>query len=134
MAINVSETPRVATNRGLIYSRAIIVASVLVAIGMGINILTRDNIGIIADVTLVLTTLVIAYLIKPNDWLASVWAPSISWFVALITVGQFATRSTGSFKVKQVFLLVYGLGAHAFWIVGCSVLAVAIHFLREIRK
>jgi len=77
---------------------------------------------------------IIAVLVRQTDWIASVWAPALSWFIALITVGQFATRSTGSFKAKQAFLLVYGLGAHALWIVGCTVLAIVIHFVRQIGK
>ena len=120
--------------RGLKYRDAIVLATVLMMVAMGVSIAIRDGIGIIADVALVVVTLIVGILIQKQDWLASVWAPPLSWFIALITVGQFATRSTGSFKAKQAILLVYGLGAHAIWIVGCTVLAIVIHFIRQIGK
>ena len=130
MATETLPAPSKTDAGGLSYFRAILLSLIIVAIGMSTSIILRDNIGVIADISLVISAIVVSFVVTKQDWIASVWAPPLAWFVSLLTVGQFATRSTGSFKAKQVFLLVYGLGSHALWILGATILTLLIHYLR----
>jgi len=126
----VTATERNETREGLKYVEVIGLSTIIVALAMAFNIGLNHSIGIIADLGLVLATAVCAYKVREKDFAATFWAPAISWFVAVITVGQLATNNGGSWKVQQVFLLVYGLGSHFLWILGTTVLAVVIHYYR----
>jgi hypothetical protein len=122
------------TKRELAYAQAIKLSVAITAVGMLLNILVNSSIGVIADIALVVSTIVVSLLVRPQDWLASVWAVPVSWFSALITIGQFASHSAGSFLVQQAFLIIYGLGAHAVWLTGCTVGSIVIHYVRMNRK
>ena len=126
----VSPTDRPALRRDLKYVEVLGLTTVIVALAMSFNIAFNHNIGIVADLGLVIASISASYKVRAQDFAVTFWSPAISWFVALITVGQFATNNGGSWKVQQVFLLVYGLGSHFLWILGATVLAVVIHYLR----
>lgn len=125
------ETPTETNELGLYYSRVIVGSFIITALGMAISIAIKNEIGIIADVSLTLATLIVALLVRPSDWQSTIWAPSVSWFTSLITVGQFAPQSAGSFKAQQAYLLVYGLGSHVYWIAGSTLGAIVIHMIRS---
>ncbi|MCX6404432.1 MAG: hypothetical protein NTW81_02755 [Actinobacteria bacterium] len=126
----VTATDRPTSGDGLKYIQVIGLCVIIVAVAMSCNIAFNHRIGIVADLGLVIATVVVSFRVRSADFVATFWAPAISWFIAVITVGQFATNNGGSWKVQQVFLLVYGLGSHFLWILGTTVLAVVIHYFR----
>jgi len=126
----VTATDLGAKREGLTYAQVFGICTIVVAIAMAFNIAFNHRIGIVADLGLVLATVGVSLKVLPQDFAATFWSPAISWFIAVVTVGQFATNNGGSWKVQQVFLLVYGLGSHFLWILGTTVLAVVIHYFR----
>jgi len=126
----VTATDRGAKRDGLTYAEVFGLCTVVVAIAMALNIAFNHRIGIVADLGLVLVTIGVSLKVLPDDFAATFWSPAISWFIGVITVGQFATNNGGSWKVQQIFLLVYGLGSHFLWILGTTLLAVVIHYFR----
>lgn len=127
----VTQTESVDTTSGLKFGQAIVLATIVVSLAMAFNIAFNHQIGIVADISLLIISAFIALKISKVDVLASHCAPTISWFISLITVGQFSTTSGGSWKAQQVFLLVYGLGSHFIWIFTATVLTIAIRFFRD---
>ena len=131
MAMSEVAQPETSANgNGLKFGSAILLGIVVVSLAMAFNVAFNHRIGIVADLGLLAVSGFIAFKINPNDVLASYCVPCISWFVALLTVGQFATSSGGSWKAQQIFLLVYGLGSHFLWIFAATVLTIAVHYLR----
>ena len=126
----VTATDRPTSGEGLKYVAVIGLCTIIVGIAMACNIAFNHSIGIVADLGLVLSIVAVSFKVRSADFSATFWAPAISWLIAVITVGQFATNNGGSWKVQQVFLLVYGLGSHFLWILGTTVLAVVIHYFR----
>jgi len=115
---------------GLKYLEVIGLSTIIVALAMAFNIAFNHSIGIVADLGLVLATLAVSFRVRGKDFAATFWSPAIAWFIAVLTVGQFATNDGGSWKVQQAYLLVYGLGSHFLWILGTTILAVVIHYVR----
>lgn len=130
MAINEELAQEDDSQSGLRFGLAILLTTIWVTLAMAFNIAFNHRIGIFADVTLVASSLLISLKINQKDFLASYCAPAIAWLVSLITVGQFATNAGGSWKVQQVFLLVYGLGSHFLWILAATIIAVLTHYFR----
>lgn len=126
----VSPTDRPKPHGGFKYVEVLGLTTIIVALAMSFNIAFNHSIGIVADLGLIVASLAVSYKVREQDFAATFWSPAIAWFIALLTVGQFATNNGGSWKVQQVFLLVYGLGSHFLWILGSTVLAVVIHYLR----
>lgn len=127
----VTQAETVDTVNGLKFGQAILLATVAVSLAMAFNIAFNHRIGIVADIALLIVSLFIAFKISTPDVLASHCAPTVSWFIALITVGQFSTTSGGSWKAQQIFLLVYGLGSHFIWIFAATVLTIVVRFFRN---
>mgnify|MGYP006293798367 CR=1 FL=1 len=127
----VTQTESVTPTGGLKFGQSILLATVVVSLAMAFNIAFNHQIGVVADLSLLAVSAFIAIKISKTDVLASHCAPTISWFIALITVGQFSTTSGGSWKAQQVFLLVYGLGSHFVWIFAATVLTVVVRFFRD---
>ncbi|MBU6347865.1 MAG: hypothetical protein KGQ38_04555 [Actinomycetales bacterium] len=119
------------TAKELHFTQAIITSAIVVALAMAFNIAFNHQIGIVADLALLLVTIFISLRIASADALASYCAPAVSWLICLLTVGQFSTNAGGSWKVKQIYLLVYGLGSHFLWIFGATVTAIVIHYFRN---
>lgn len=113
------------------FAQALVTSTIVVALAMAFNIAFNHQIGIVADLALLLVTVFISLRIASADALASYCAPAVSWFICLLTVGQFSTNSGGSWKVNQIYLLVYGLGSHFLWIFGATVIAIVIHYFRN---
>lgn len=126
----VAATDRPVVREGLKYLEVIGVSTLIVALAMAFNIAFNHSIGIVADLGLVLATLAVSFRVRGKDFAATFWSPAIAWFIAVLTVGQFATNNGGSWKVQQAYLLVYGLGSHFLWILGTTILAVVIHYVR----
>lgn len=126
----VTATDRTVIRDGLKYVEVIGLTTIIVALAMAFNIAFNHRIGIVADIGLVLATVAVSLKVRAKDFVATFWSPAIAWFISVVTVGQFATNNGGSWKVQQVFLLVYGLGSHFLWILGSTLLAVVIHYLR----
>ena len=134
MTTDLAPTQGGVTKRELAYAQAIKVSIAITAVGILLNILVNSSIGLIADIALVVSTIIVSLLVRPQDWAASVWAVPVSWFIALITVGQIASHSAGSLLVQQAFLIIYGLGAHAVWLTSCTVGSIVIHYIRQNQK
>jgi hypothetical protein len=126
----VTATERPVVREGLKYLEVIGLSTIIVALAMAFNIAFNHSIGIVADLGLVLATLAVSFRVRGKDFAATFWSPAIAWFIAVLTVGQFATNDGGSWKVQQAYLLVYGLGSHFLWILGTTILAVVIHYVR----
>ena len=126
----VTATDRPTSGEGLKYAQVIGLCTIIVAVAMACNVAFNHRIGIVADLGLAIATVFVALRVRSADFLATFWAPAIAWFISVITVGQFAKNSGGSWKVQQAFLLVYGLGSHFLWILGTTVVAVVIHYFR----
>lgn len=126
----VTSTDRVQKRGGFKYVEVFGLSIIIVALAMALNIAFNHSIGIVADLGLFTATVFVSLRVEPRDYVATIWSPSISWFIAVLTVGQFATNNGGSWKVQQAFLLVYGLGSHFLWLLGTTALAVVIHYFR----
>jgi len=126
----VTATDRPISGEGLKYAAVIGLCTIIVAFTMACNIAFNHSIGILADLGLVNATIAVSLRVRPSDFVSTFWAPAIAWFIAVISVGQFATNNGGSWKVQQVFLLVYALGSHFLWLLAATVLAVVIHYFR----
>lgn len=134
--MSIADIPEVQTapkRRELKFLEVLIVSTLAVAVGMGLNIVLNHSIGIVADLFLLAASIGCSLRVCDQDFYATLWSPAVSWFIALVTVGQFATSSGGSWIAQQLFLLVYGLGSHFLWILAATAAAVVIRYLR-IRK
>jgi hypothetical protein len=119
---------------GWTFQGVFILQGIFVIAMMGLDIIFTDGIGILSDVGLLTAALVCALMVRGADWQAAVWAPVLTWVLALLTVGQLATPTGGRLLAREVLHLGYGLAYHSRWIIAASVLAALIAGIRRARN
>jgi hypothetical protein len=124
------DTPTKSGRKELKFVQVLMASTLAVEVGMGLNIAFNHSIGIVADLFLLIASIGVALRVRDEDFHATLWSPAVSWFIAMITVGEFSTNSGGSWVAQQVFLLVYGLGSHFLWILAATASAVVVRYLR----
>jgi hypothetical protein len=100
---------------------------------MTLDVLPDKAIDYVARAGLVLIALLGALTVTRGNFLSAVWAPILSWFIALITVGQLTRPTAGSNKERELILILHGLADHAWWILGATALAAVVVFIRRSR-
>jgi len=123
------DTPTKSGRKELKFAQVLLVSTLAVEVGMGLNIAFNHSIGIVADLFLLIASIGVALRVRDEDFHATLWSPAVSWFIAVITVGEFSTNSSGSWVAQQVFLRVYGLGSHVLWILAATASAVVVRYL-----
>jgi hypothetical protein len=95
-----------------------------------LDVFLGNGIGTLSGVVyaIVLITLVYAVSLK-NAWDPVLMGPFI-YFVAVAIAGQFNLSTLGSFFVKQTTMLLPTLAFNATWVLGATVLAAALTYLR----
>lgn len=129
------QTPEMSSRKGIFttYSHLLFSTSLIMMLAMTIDVVPDNSIDSVAPVTLVFITILGATRIQRSDYLAAVWAPVLSWFVALMTFGQLTRPSAGSLKEREALLIIHGLADHAWWILGSTIAALAIVLIRHFR-
>jgi len=120
-------------NNGLSYTRALVTSVVLMLLVMTVDVVPNKTIDYLAPAGLVLVSLLVALKVTQVDFVAAIWAPILSWFVALITIGQMTRPTAGSNKERELILILHGLADHAWWILGATTLAAVVVFIRRSR-
>ena len=128
-----TENSAPATRTGLNYTRTLLVSVLLTVFVMTLDVLPDKAIDYVARAGLVLIALLGALTVTRGNFLSAVWAPILSWFIALITVGQLTRPTAGSNKERELILILHGLADHAWWILGATALAAVVVFIRRSR-
>jgi hypothetical protein len=121
-------------DRGLTYSGVVVVVggvTVLVAVA---EALVRHEIGWLTGVALLASSVYAAVAVRRADIWAAVVIPPLAFLVALLTAGQLTILGkSGGLLVREGALLFVSLATNAPWILGTTLVCLAIVLVRRRR-
>ena len=131
-----SETTLVKTpgTHGWTYQGVFIILWITLSIAMLADVFINRKVDLLSNITLLIGSVIAGWKVRTNDYQAAIWAPSLVWFIALMTVGQFAPKRGGSFMREELLHIAYGLSAHAGWILGATIIAGGTAIVRRGRN
>lgn len=97
------------------------------------NAITTGDIAWPTGIALILISGYAAATVRPRDGFWALVSPPLAFFVATVTAGQLTVTGSGGFLVKQGLLIPFTLGQNVLWIVGATLLAGALVWLRRRR-
>lgn len=107
----------------------LITIGVTLVFGLGNVLIFGGPPGIFAGIGLILVTLFVSFAVRPSDDIHAIYAPAISFFIMVITVGQIGLTATSLLdRLIEVLLI---LGSNYIWIIGSTVAALTIIALRR---
>jgi hypothetical protein len=112
---------------------ALLILVVPLIIGL-IDVLLTGRIGIITSFAYSITLLYLAATINMRNAWDPVIAGPLAYLVVALILGQLTLSPTGSFLLKQTAMILTTLAFNAPWMVGSTVIAFAIVFLRVRRS
>ena len=112
---------------------ALLILVVPLIIGL-IDVLLTGRIGIITSFAYSITLLYLAATINMRNAWDPVIAGPVAYLIVALILGQLTLSPTGSFMLKQTAMILTTLAFNAPWMVGSTVLAFAIVFLRVRRS
>lgn len=108
---------------GLIFMMVMLAASLL-------DVFLGSGIGVLSGVVYAILLITFVYLVSIHSaWDPILMGPLI-YFVSVVIAGQFNLSGVGSFVVKQTTMLLPTLAFNATWVLGATVLAAALTYLR----
>ena len=113
------------------FGRVIAVNCAVMALAMLVDYFVNDKVGIISNITLLAMSVVTAVRVSAGNFLVAVWAPVLAWHVAVFTTGQLTRPMNGSLITQELFLILYAIANHAWWVLGATVLAALIVSIRR---
>jgi len=131
-----TRSPRASLNpaahrAGLTYSgAAVVILAATVLVGF-IDALLNHHLGWLTGIALVASTIYAALNVRLSD----VWAPAIlaplGFLVATLTAGQLTLGSSGSWFVREGYMIFRSLAINAPWIIGATVIGAGIALWRR---
>jgi hypothetical protein len=112
---------------------ALLILVVPLIIGL-IDVLLTGRIGIITSFAYSITLLYLAATINMRNAWDPVIAGPVAYLIVALILGQLTLSPTGSFLLKQTAMILTTLAFNAPWMVGSTVIAFAIVFLRVRRS
>ena len=112
---------------------ALLIIVVPLIIGL-IDVLLTGRIGIITSFAYSITLLYLAATINMRNAWDPVIAGPVAYLIVALILGQLTLSPTGSFLLKQTAMILTTLAFNAPWMVGSTVIAFAIVFLRVRRS
>jgi hypothetical protein len=120
--------------RGLTYSGVVVIVmgvTVLVALA---EALLRNEIGALTGIALLVSSVYCALVVRRADIWAAVVIPPLAFLVAVVTAGQLTIRAkSGGLLVREGALLFVSLATNAPWILGTTLVCLAIVLVRRHR-
>ncbi len=127
-------TPAAATDtRGLTYlGVAVVVGVPTVLVGLAQAIIS-NRIGWLTGVVLLATTVYAALSVRTADRSAAIVVPPLAFLATTLVAGQLTLADSGSFLVRESFMIFRTLAENAPWVLGATAIAAAIALLRKLR-
>lgn len=95
-----------------------------------LDVFLGNGIGTLSGVVYAIVLITLVYVVSlKNAWDPVLMGPII-YFVAVAIAGQFNLSTIGSFFMKQTTMLLPTLAFNATWVLGATVLAAALTYLR----
>jgi hypothetical protein len=108
---------------------AIIFTVVMLAAAL-LDVFLGNGIGALSGVVYAIVLITLVYLVSlKNAWDPVLMGPII-YFVSIAIAGQFNLSTVGSFFMKQTTMLLPTLAFNATWVLGATVIAAALTYLR----
>jgi hypothetical protein len=115
-------------------ARTAVVLILVVPLIIGLlDVLLTGRIGIITSLAYSITLIYLAATIESRHYWDPVISGPIAYFLIVLILGQLTLSSAGSFMLKQTAMLLTTLAFNAPWMVGSTVLAFLITYVRTKR-
>ncbi len=116
---------------GLTYNgAAVVIIAATVLVGF-VDALLNHRLGWLTGIALVASSIYAAINVRVTD----VWAPAIlaplGFMAATLTAGQLTRGSSGSWFVREGYMIFRSLAVNALWIIGATAICAAIAFWRR---
>ena len=109
------------------------VSTLVVIAAAFIEVLVQDAIGRWTGITLVVVAVVASLITRAGDRSLPAMMPPLAFLAAALIAGQaLLPPQESSLRTREVLMLVDVLGSNAPWVVGATVLAVAIALVRHL--
>ena len=129
----VAEPVAAGTTGGLTYTGVAVVVIATTVVVAFVEALLRKEIGVLTGVALLASSVYAALVVRRVDIWAAVVIPPLAFLVATLTAGQITQTRTGHFFIDQGSLLLLVLGRNALWVLGTTLVCLAIVLVRRRR-
>ena len=121
-------------DRGLTYSGVVVVVGGVTVLVAFAEALVRHDIGWMTGLALLVSSVYAAVAVRRSDIWAAVVIPPLAFLVALLTAGQLTILGkSGGLLVREGALLFVSLATNAPWILGTTLVCLAIVLVRRRR-
>ena len=131
-----SESPRSSMRisgqvAGLTYNgAAVVIMAATILVGF-VDALLNHKLGWLTGVALVASSVYAALNVRPADaWAPAILAP-LGFMAATLTAGQLTRGGSGSWFIREGYMIFRSLAVNAPWIIGATVICAAIAFWRR---
>ncbi len=116
---------------GLTYNgAAVVIVAATVLVGF-IDALLNHHLGWLTGIALIASTIYAALNVRLSDaWAPAILAP-LGFLAATLTAGQLTRGSTGSWFVREGYMIFRSLAINAPWIIGATIIGAGIAFWRR---
>ena len=116
---------------GLTYNgAAVVIMAATILVGF-VDALLNHKLGWLTGVALVASSVYAALNVRPADaWAPAILAP-LSFMAANLTAGQLTRGGSGSWFIREGYMIFRSLAVNAPWIIGATVICAAIAFWRR---
>lgn len=126
--------PRTSTRGGgLTYTGVAVVVIAVTVVVAFVEALLRKEIGVLTGVALLASSVYAALVVRRADIWGAVVIPPLAFLAATLTAGQLTQTRTGHFFIDQGSLLLLVLGSNALWVLGTTLVCLAIVLVRRRR-
>ncbi len=119
---------------GLTYSGVVVVDMAATVLAAFLEAILRHDIGWITGVALLVSSVYSALVVRRADIWAAVVVPPLAFLVAALTAGQLTLGKSGGFVIRQGVGLFQTLALNAPWVLGTTVICLAIVLVRRRRE
>ncbi len=116
---------------GLTYNgAAVVILAATVLVGF-IDAILNHKLGWLTGLALIASSIYAALNVRlPDAWAPAILAP-LGFMAATLTAGQLTRGSSGSWLVREGYMIFRSLAVNAPWIIGATVICAAIAFWRK---
>ena len=132
-AAKAAKTASVARGAGLTYSGVVVVVVAATVVAAFVEALLRHQIGWLTGLALLVSSVYCAVVVRRPDIWAAVVVPPLAFLVASLTAGQLTLDQTGSLLIREGYGLFRNLAVNAPWILGTTLICLAIVLVRRKR-
>ena len=118
---------------GLTYSGVVVIVGAATLVAGFIEALLRHQLGWLTGIALLVSSVYCALMVRKPDAFAAVFVPPLAFLVTALTAGMLTLDSSGGLLSRVGFGLFRNLATNAPWILGTTLVCLAIVLVRRTR-